>query len=54
MAVNLTKKQREAVERRVRSYAACARKLGIPRYKKWTPAEKKAVQACVRRTKRTK
>lgn len=50
----LTKKEREQAKKIFRPYVACARKLGITPFKRWTAAEKKAMQACVKKMKRSK
>jgi hypothetical protein len=50
----LTKKEQEALRKRLKPYAICARKIGIFPGRKWTKTEKEAVRVCVRKMKRTK
>lgn len=48
----MTPEQKKAITRILRPFRACARKLGIEPYKKWTIAEKKAIRSCMVKTRR--
>lgn len=45
----ISKKQWEALKKRLKPVASCMRKLKIPRYKKLTATEKKKVLECARK-----
>jgi hypothetical protein len=48
----MTPDQKKAIARIMRPFRACARKLGIAPYKKWTIPEKKAIRSCMVKSRR--
>lgn len=50
----MTPGQKKAIARIMRPFRACARKLGIKPYKKWTPLERKKIQSCMARKRAAK
>lgn len=50
--VKMTPEQKKGIARIMRPFRACARKLGIKPYKKWTLSERKKIRSCMAMRKR--